>query len=78
MNRNGTQEFDIVLNKISILYEINRCKNFLSFLKRNYNDEFTIMYGEMETCELEEDVLRMIIEHYENKLDSLNKELEKL
>ena len=53
-------------------------KNFLASLKRSYNDEFAIMYRGYETCELEEDVLQMIIEHYENKLEVLNAELKKL
>lgn len=72
MNRNKAQEVTMIMN------EINRCESFLSSLKRNYNDEFTIIYRGMKICELEEDVLQIIIEHYENKLVSLNKKLEKI
>lgn len=72
MNKNKAQEVGRIMNGI------NRCENFLSCLKRSYNDEFAIMYRGAETCELEEDVLQMIIEHYKNKLEYLNKELEKL
>ena len=52
-------------------------RKFFIFFEKN-NDEFTIIYRGMEICELEEDVLQIIIEHYENKLVSLNKKLEKL
>ena len=69
MDKNKAQEVGRIMNGI------NRCENFLSSLKRSYNDEFAIMYRGYETCELEEDVLQMIIEHYENKLKSLNEEL---
>ena len=72
MDKNKAQEVGRIMNGI------NRCENFLSSLKRSYNDEFAIMYRGYETCELEEDVLQMIIEHYENKLKSLNEELKKL
>lgn len=72
MDKNKAQEVGRIMNGI------NRCENFLSSLKRNYNDEFAIMYRGCETCELEEDILQMIIEHYENKLKSLNEELKKL
>lgn len=72
MDKNKAQEVGRIMNGI------NRCENFLSSLKRSYNDEFAIMYRGYETCELEEDVLQMIIEHYENKLKTLNAELKKL
>ena len=72
MDKNKAQEVGRIMNGI------NRCENFLSSLKRSYNDEFAIMYRGYETCELEEDVLQMIIEHYENKMKSLNEELKKL
>ena len=72
MDKNKAQEVGRIMNGI------NRCEKFLSCLKRSYNDEFAIMYRGVETCELEEDVLQMIIDHYENKLESLNEELKKL
>lgn len=72
MDKNKAQEVGRIMNGI------NRCENFLASLKRSYNDEFAIMYRGYETCELEEDVLQMIIEHYENKLEVLNAELKKL
>ena len=72
MDKNKAQEVGRIMNGI------NRCENFLSCLKKSYNDEFAIMYRGVEICELEEDVLQMIIDHYENKLESLNEELKKL
>ena len=72
MDKNKAQEVGRIMNGI------NRCENFLSSLKRSYNDEFAIMYRGYETCELEEDALQMLIEHYENKLKSFNEELKKL
>ena len=72
MDKNKAQEVGRIMNGI------NRCENFLSSLKRSYNDEFAIMYRGYETCELEEDVLQMIIDHYENKLKSLNEGLKKI
>ena len=73
MNKNKAQEVRRVMNKI------NRCEDFLKSLKdRSYPDEFVIYYRGMETCELEENVLKMIIEYYENELLKLNNELKKL
>ena len=37
MDKNKAQEVGRIMNGI------NRCENFLSSLKRNYNDEFAIM-----------------------------------
>ena len=52
---------------------------FLKSLKgRNYDDEFTIYYRGLETCELEEEALQLLIEHYEDELAKLNKELNNL
>ena len=72
MDKNKAQEVGRIMNSI------NRCENFLSSLNRSYTDEFAIMYRGYETCELEEDVLQIIIEHYETKLKTLNAELKKL
>lgn len=73
MDKNKANEVRRVMNGIS------RCEDFLKSLKgRSYNDEFAIMYRGYETCELEEDVLQMIIKHYEDKLETLNAELKKL
>lgn len=73
MDKNKAKEVGRIMNSI------NRCEDFLKSLKgRSYNDEFAIMYRGYQTCELEEDVLQMIIAHYENKLEVLNAELKKL
>lgn len=73
MDKNKAQEVGRVMNGI------NRCEDFLKSLKdRSYPDEFAIYYRGMETCELEEEVLQMIIKHYEDKLLKLNDELKKL
>ena len=62
-----------------VMNDINRCKSFLESLKdRSYPDEFEIHYRGYKTCDLEEDVLDMIIEHYENELERYNEELKKL
>ena len=73
MDVNKAKEATKVMNRIE------KCESFLTSLKgRSYNDEFTIHYRGLETCELEEDMLQMIIEHYENELKKLNAALENL
>lgn len=66
--------------KISkVMNNINRCKSFLECLKdRSYPDSFEIYYRDFKACDLEEDVLDMIIEHYESELERYNEELKKL
>ena len=62
-----------------VMNRIEKCESFLKSLKgRSYNDEFTIYYRGFETCELEEDVLQMIIKHYEDELVKLNAILKNL
>ncbi len=62
-----------------VLNNINRCKSFLDCLKdRSYPDSFEIYYRDYKACDLEEDVLDIIIEHYENELERYNEELKKL
>lgn len=73
MNVNKAKEAAKVMNRIE------KCESFLKSLRgRSYNDEFAIYYRGVETCELEEDVLQMIIKHYEDELAKLNKELNNL
>ena len=73
MDVNKAKEAAKVMNRIE------KCESFLTSLKgRSYNDEFAIYYRGLETCELEEDMLQMIIEHYENELKKLNAALENL
>lgn len=73
MDKNTAKEVAMVANRIE------KCENFLESLKgRSYNDEFTIHYRGIETCELEENVLDMIIKHYENELVQLNTALKNL
>lgn len=62
-----------------VMNNINRCKSFLDCLKdRSYPDSFEIYYRDYKTCDLEKDVLDMIIEHYESELERYNEELKKL
>ena len=73
MEVNKAKEATKVMNRIE------KCESFLTSLKgRSYNDEFAIYYRGVETCELEEDVLQMIIKHYEDELMKLNKSLNNL
>lgn len=62
-----------------VMNRIEKCESFLKSLKgRSYNDEFTIYYRGLETCELEEAALQLLIEHYEDESVKLNKELSNL
>lgn len=62
-----------------VMNNINRCQGFLESLKdRSYPDSFEIYYRDYKACRLEEDVLDIIIEHYENELERYNEELKKL
>ena len=62
-----------------VMNNINRCKSFLDCLKdRSYPDSFEIYYRDYKACDLEEDVLDIIIQHYENELERHNEELKKL
>ena len=73
MDVNKAKEAAKVMNRIE------KCESFLTSLRgRSYNDEFTIYYRGLESCELEEDVLQMIIKHYEDELVKLNATLKNL
>lgn len=73
MDVNKAKEVARVMNRIE------KCESFLNSIEgRSYNDEFAIYYRGIETCELEEDVLQMIIKHYEDELVVLNEELKNL
>lgn len=61
-----------------VMKRIEKCEDFLESLKGKYKDEFTIYYNGLETCELEVDMLEMIIKHYECELITLNDRLDKL
>ena len=63
----------------TVMNRIEKCESFLASLKnRSYNDEFTIYYRGLETCELEEAALQILIEHYEDELVKLNAALKNL
>lgn len=63
----------------AVMNNINRCESFLDSLKdRSYPDSFEIYYRGYKTCDLEEDVLDIIIEHYENELGRYKEELKKI
>lgn len=73
MDINKANEISKVVNKI------NKCKDFLESLDgRSYNDEFTIHYRGMETCELEESALEILIEHYKKELKIAEQKLKSL
>ena len=73
MDVNKAKEVARVMNRIE------KCESFLNSIEgRSYNDEFAIYYRGLETCELEEDVLQMIIKHYEDELVKLNAILKNL
>ena len=73
MNVNKAKAVAKVINRIE------KCESLLNSLEgRSYNDEFAIYYRGIETCELEEDVLQMIIKYYEDELMKLNKSLNNL
>lgn len=72
MDLNKANEITKLVNKI------NKCKDFLSSLEdRSYDDEFTIHYRGMETCELEAPVLEIIIDYYKKELKEAEEELAK-
>lgn len=74
-------EMDVIKAKeaAKVMNRIEKCESFLTSLKgRSYNDEFAIYYRGLETCELEEEALQLLIEHYEDELVKLNKELNNL
>ena len=73
MNVNKAKAVAKVINRIE------KCESFLKSLKgRSYNDEFTIYYRGLETCELEEAALQLLIEHYEEELAELNAALKNI
>ena len=73
MDKNKAKEATMIVNRI------DKCESILESLKgRSYNDEFTIHYRGLETCELEEAVLQIIIKHYEDELVKLNVALKNL
>ena len=73
MDVNKAKEATKVMNRIE------KCESFLTSLKgRSYNDEFAIYYRGLETCELEEAALQLLIEHYEDELVKLKATLKNL
>ena len=73
MDVNKAKEAAQVMNRIE------KCESFLNSLEgRSYNDEFTIHYRGVETCELEEAALQILIEHYKDELVKLNAALKNL
>ena len=73
MDVNKAKEATNVMNRIE------KCESFLKSLRgRSYNDEFTIYYRGLETCELEEAALQLLIEHYEEELVELNAALKNI
>ena len=73
MKRENAEKISKLVNRIK------RCEDFLQSLKgHSYNDEFKIYYRGLETCDLEENVLEIIIKHYESEIERLQHELDKL
>ncbi|MSS07055.1 hypothetical protein FYJ38_00180 [Clostridium sp. WB02_MRS01] len=62
-----------------ITNQINECESFLSSMRgRSYEDEFEIYYRDGKTCDLEPEALHILIAYYENKLKTLQEELNKM
>ena len=73
MDVNKAKEAAKVMNRIE------KCESFLTSLTgKSYNDEFTIYYRGVKTCELEEDALQMLIKYYADELVQLNTTLKNL
>jgi predicted transcriptional regulator len=73
MNINKANEITKVVNKI------NKCESFLKSLDgHSYPDEFVIYYRGIETCELEESALNLLIEYYKQELENAKQELNRL
>ena len=59
--------------------EVDKCVSILASLdNRSYSDEFTINYRGIETCELEETALNLLIKYYKKRLLEAEQQLEKL
>lgn len=70
MDINKANEISKLVNKI------NRCKNFLESLEnRSYKDEFTINYRGIETCELEESAVDVLINYYKKEIETTESKL---
>ncbi len=61
-----------------VIKQIQKCENILNDLERGYRDEFEIYYNGLKRCELEEEALNLIIEHYKQKLKEAQEKLESL
>ena len=58
---------------------IDKCVKILASLdNRSYPDKFTIYYRGMETCELEENALNILVVHYKKSRLEAEQQLEKL
>lgn len=67
-------------NEISkLVNKIDRCKNFLKSLDgRSYKDEFAIHYRGIETCELEESAVDVLIDYYKKELETAENKLKSI
>lgn len=67
-------------NEISrLVTTIEKCKDFLKSLdNKSYPDEFEIHYRQGYTCDLEEEALQVLIDHYKKKLKEAEQKLESL
>lgn len=73
MDVNKAKEVTKVMNRIE------KCEIVLASLEgRSYNDEFSIYYKGVKTCELEEAALQTLIKYYEDELAKLNATLKNL
>lgn len=61
---------------------VNKTDKSIEFLKsldgRGYNNEFTIYYRGVETCELEESALNVLIEYYKKELKEAEEKLKSI
>ena len=63
----------------NITNQINKCESYLKLLNgHTYKDEYDIYYRDMKTCNLEPEVLRIIVKNYTDKLEELQNKLIKM
>jgi hypothetical protein len=73
MNIDKANEITKLVNKI------NKCERFLQSLDgRSYPDEFTICYRGIETCHLEDDAIKLLIDYYKKELEEAKTQLGRL
>lgn len=60
-----------------IVKHIEHCEAMIGNLDRSYKDEFALNYRGCEICDLEEDVIDLLLKYYNTELELSKKKLEK-